>query len=451
MKRKKLFKYLIIIFIALLLFAIIGKRMGIVGQQERKKVSVDKVERRDIIETVTASGKIQPVTEVKITSDVSGEVIELYVQEGDEVKKGDLLAKINPDIYLSTLDRMKATLNSQKANLANMKARLAQVQAQFVNAELSYKRNKQLWDQQAISDAEYDAAKSQYEVAKAEVEAARQSVAGAEYSVESAAAALKEAQENLSKTTVYAPVDGTVSKLLVEKGERVVGTSQFQGTEMMTIADLSQMEVVVSVNENDIIRLELGDTSIIEVDAYLEKEFKGIVTHIANSANTTGLSADQVTNFDVKIRILPQSYQELMDAGKNLNAPFRPGMSATVDIQTEFEYNVLSVPIQAVTTRMDTLKNTNNNDLDHSSNGNQPDSENDNNNDGRKEIVFVFLNDHVEMHEVETGIQDNTYIEIKSGVEEGMEVVTAPYRAVSKQLKNNDQVEKVEKSKLFSD
>jgi HlyD family secretion protein len=407
------------------------------------KVTAEKVEKRTIIEVVSANGKIQPEKDIKISPYISGEVIELYVKEGDQVKAGDLLAKIDPEIYRASYDRSMAMLNSQKAAEANARAQVAQVESQFRNAELSYKRSKTLWDQKVISDADFDAAKSAYEVAKAGQDAANESLKGAQFGVESAQASLKESQENLFKTTITAPNDGTVSKLSVEKGERVTGASQFSaGTEIMRIANLESMEVNVEVNENDIVRVALNDTCLIEVDAYLDKKFKGIVTEISTSANTVGVSADQITNFNVKIRILPSSYREMVDTSSVIRSPFRPGMSATVDIQTETVYNKLSVPIQSVTTRADTSgivkKEDANTEVAESK-------------EEIKEYVFLNKDGKAFMQEVKTGVQDNTYIEITKGLEEGQEVVTGPYRAISKRLKNDDVIKVVDKKDLFAE
>ena len=347
-----------IIFVALgvvviLVLVILAMNKG--KDREGIKVTTEKVQKRTIIEFVSANGKIQPEKDIKISPYISGEVIELAVKEGDQVKKGDLLAKIDPEIYRANYDRMLAMLNSQKAGEANAQARVAQVESQFRNAELSFNRNKTLWEQKVVSDADFDAAKSSYEVARAEKDAAYENLKSAKYGVESADASLKEARENLYKTSIYAPNDGTVSKLSVETGERVMGASQFSaGTEIMRIANLESMEVNVEVNENDIVRVSMYDTCLIEVDAYLDKKFKGIVTEVSTSANTSGVSADQITNFNVKIRILPESYADMIDTSEMIRSPFRPGMSATVDIQTETVYNVLSVPIQSVTTRSDT-------------------------------------------------------------------------------------------------
>ncbi|MCU0369831.1 MAG: efflux RND transporter periplasmic adaptor subunit [Bacteroidales bacterium] len=407
------------------------------------KVTAEKAEKRSVIESVSANGKIQPEKDIKISPYISGEVIELYVKEGDQVKKGDLLAKIDPEIYRANYDRSEAMLNSQKAGEANAQARVAQAEAQFRNAELSFNRSKTLWEQKVVSDAEFDAARSTYEVAKAEKDAAIQNLKSAQFGVESSRASLKEAQENLYKTTITSPSDGTVSKLSVEMGERVTGASQFSaGTEIMRIANLENMEVNVEVNENDIVRVTLNDTCLIEVDAYLDRKFKGIVTEISTSANTVGVSADQITNFNVKIRILPESYRDMVDTASSIRSPFRPGMSATVDIQTETVFNALCVPIQAVTTRTDTTGVVKEEDV----NMEAADSK-----EEVKEYVFLIKEGKAFMQEVKTGIQDNTYIEILSGIEEGQEVITGPYRAISKRLKNDDLVKVVDKKDLYTE
>jgi HlyD family secretion protein len=452
--KKKFYRYLIIGGVVLIIILGIGKKKGWFGKSEVISISTELVANRTIIETVSANGKVQPEVEVKISPDVSGEVTELYVKEGDEVKKGDLLAKINPDIYMSNLDRMVATLNTSKANMMNSQARLIQVEAQYTNAKASFERNEKLWKQQAISASEFDAAKAAFEVAKADVDAAKQTVKASEYGVKSTAASLKEASDNLTKTSIFAPVSGTISKLNIEKGERVVGTSQFAGTEIMRIANLNEMEVNVSVNENDIVRVHLGDTALIEVDAYLNRKFKGVVTEMANSANTTGIIADQVTNFEVKIRIVRESYLDLVST-KNPNlSPFRPGMSATVDIQTKTVNNVLTVPIQAVTTRDDTTNLKEKKPMSEE-NGDENASTDKKKDEKKKsselkEYVFIYSDGKVKMQKVKTGIQDNTYIQILEGLKEKQEIVAAPYRAISKQLKNGDAVKKVDKKDLFS-
>ncbi len=434
MKSKKL-KYIIGGLLLLVVVLIIAKKQGLIGESDLLKVVTEKVEKRSIIESITANGKIQPETEVKISPDVSGEIVALYVKEGDEVKKGQLLLKIKEDIYISYLERARASVNSAKANFANSKARLAQTEASFHQQELAFNRSKKLYKEKAISLSEYENAESAYDIAKADLKAAGESVNSAKFSVKSAEASLKESKENLRKTSIYAPIDGTVSRLNVEKGERVVGTVQMAGTELLRIANLNIMEVKVDVNENDIVSVSLNDTALIEIDAYLKEKFKGIVTEIANSANVQGMSTDQVTNFEVKIRILNSSYNHLIE--ENRPYPFRPGMSATVEIQTKYQSDILTVPIQAVTTRVDSVEND--------STVTDKNIDND-----VKEIVFVYGDGKVSLREVTTGIQDDTYIEITEGLKEDEEVVVAPYSAISRRLKDGKKVEKVDEKELFN-
>jgi len=455
MKRKKIIRIGAIVVIAVLIVLAIGRKKGWFGDSDLIKICTETAAKRTLVETVPANGRIQPEVEVKISPDVSGEIVELYIREGDEVKVGDVLAKVDPEIYISNYERIVAGLNTQKANLSNARARKSQAEAQFINATASYNRNKQLWEKKVISDSDFDAAKSSYEVAKAEVSASKESVSAAEFSVKSSEASVKEARENLTKTTIIAPTDGTIYNLNVEKGERVVGASQFSsGTELMRIANLNKMEVSVEVNENDIVRVALGDTSLIEVDAYLDRDFKGVVTEIANSANTTGLSADQVTNFDVKIRILQESYSDLVPDDNPNISPFRPGMSATVEIQTKTASLVLTVPIQAVTTRADSTgkvrKNSYADESDEDKNKEylKEDKEED---DELSEYVFLYKDGAAILQKVKSGVQDNTYIEILEGLEDGQEVIVGPYRALTKKLKNNDQVTKVSKEDLFKE
>ncbi len=416
MKNNKLLKILIPAVIVLLLVAVIGKKAGLFGKVPALKVAVEKAELRSITETITANGKIQPEKEVKISPDVSGEIVELNVKEGDPVEKGKLLCRIKPDVYISQRDRSVAAISSAKA-------RQSQSEAQFLQAELTYNRNKQLYAQQTISKSDFEASEAQYKVAKSDVDAAR-------YAVISAEASLKEANENLVKTSIYAPISGTVSMLLVELGERVAGTNLMAGTEMMRVADLSRMEAQVQVNENDIVRVKLGDTALISVDAYMDQKFKGVVTELANSAKTTGVSADQVTNFDVKILVLPASYKKLEDEGNKF--PLRPGMSTTVDIRTVTRNNILSVPIQSVTTRTDTTK-----------------AKSASSSDRTRTLVFTSNGKFAFSKDVKTGIQDNSYIEILSGLKEGDEVITAPYSAISKKLADSTMIQVVKKEDLF--
>lgn len=417
MKNNKILKILLPVVVVLLILAVIGKKQGWFGKAAMVKVAVENAETRTIVETITANGKIQPEKEVKLTPDVSGEIVELTVKEGDKVEKGQLLLRIKPDTYISQRDRSMAAISSAKA-------RLHQAEAQFIQAELAFKRNKQLFSEQTISQSDYEQAQATYTVAKAEVDAAK-------FSVISTEASLKEANENLIKTSIYAPMSGTISMLLIELGERVAGTNLMAGTEILRVANLSRMEARVEVNENDIIRVKLGDTAVIEVDAYLDKKFRGIVTEIANSAKTTGISADQVTNFDVKILILPQSYKDLTDEG--IANPFRPGMSATVDIQTQIKDNIITVPIQSVTTRTDSTNFIGKTKMD----------------DEIRTLVFVTDGKYALARDVKTGIQDNSYIEIKSGIESNERVISAPFSAISKKLSDSTLIEILKKEELF--
>ncbi len=418
MKSNKILKILAPLAVVLIIFAVIGKKQGWFGKGVMVKVAVENAELRTIIETITANGKIQPEKEVKISPEVSGEIVELHVNEGDPVVRGQLLLRIKPDVYISQRDRSLAAISSARA-------RLAQAEAQFIQAELSYNRIKQLYDEQTVSKSEFEQAEASYRVSKSEVDAAR-------YSVISTEAALKEADENLTKTSIYAPMTGDVSMLLVELGERVAGTGLMAGTELMRVADLSRMEARVEVNENDIVRVKRGDTAIIRVDAYLDHRFMGVVTEIASSAKTTGLSADQITNFDVRILILPESYKSLTVAGRP--NPLRPGMSTTVDIRTETRADVVAVPIQSVTTRTDTTR------VVVSSTG-----------DDIRTLVFITDGTYALARDVKTGIQDNNYIEILSGIAESDRVISAPFSAISRKLSDSTLVEIVEREDLFSE
>ncbi len=448
---KKLFTVRnIIITLSVLLFLFIAaQKAGIISNDHKTKVITDTVATRNITETVSGSGKIQPVTQVKISSDVSGEITEMLVKEGDMVHKGDLLCRIKQDIYLSNLERMEATVNSSKAGSAQSKARLAQSKAQLINSENLYKRNQKLFDSGVLSQQDFDAAKAQYETAKAEVEAAHEALEAANYNISNAEAGLREAQNNLSRTSIYSPVDGKVSKLNVEKGERVVGTAQMTGTEIMTIANLNEMEVRVDINENDIIHIKINDTAHIEVDAYFDKKFKGIVTEISNSANITGMNTDHVTNFTVNIRILQESYKHLIPPNMPDYSPFRPGMSASVDIETNRVSKVLSIPVEAVTTRNDTTAYGSTKSKRKALSENKKQNKENSKSEKEQEYVFVFNNDKAVLKPVTTGIQDNNYIEIKQGLGLGEEVIIGPYKSVSKLLKNKTPVKKVSKDELF--
>lgn len=433
--KKGLLKYLIGAVIVLIIIAIVGKKKGWFGKPDSISVYVEKPERKTITETINANGKIQPEVEIKISSEVSGEVIELPVKEGNWVEKGALLVRIKPDTYISLKERAIAAVNSANARLAQSKAQLTQ-------SELAFKRSKQLFDQKAISESEFETAKTNYEVAQSELNAAN-------FNVESAQASLKEAEENLRKTSIYSPISGTVSKLNVELGERVLGTIQMAGTEIMRIANLNRMEARISVNENDIVKVNIGDTALIEVDAFIDRKFKGIVTQIANTADVSGTTTDQVTSFEVRTFILEDSYKDLIS--DKLQSPFRPGMSTTVDILTETRKDVLAVPIQAVTVRSDSSK--------VAQAGFQKDGEQKVEQDQSKvksekpkEIVYITKGDTARMVEVKTGIQDNQYIEITEGLTGDEDVVTAPYSAISRRLKDKTIIKKVKtKEDLFKE
>ena len=423
--------YILVGVVAVVLIALIGlKKSGKIGNNDDGKiVEVANADEMTIIETVSATGKIQPEIEVKISSEVSGEVIELPIKEGQQVKKGDLLVKINPDIYVSGVNRTAATLSTTKAGLS-------QADAQVKEAKANYDRNKTLFDKGVISKAEWDRVVSAYEVAVASKQSAY-------YNVASANATLTEARDNLRRTTIYAPADGTISLLSVELGERVLGTQQMAGTEILRVANLNNMEVEVDVNENDIVKISIGDEAKIEVDAYLKKEFKGVVTSISNSASSA-LTADQVTNFKVKVRILKESYEDLLE-GKPANySPFRPGMTATVDIITKRREKVIGVPISAVVIKEDTTSVKKNvmAELEKE----EKEKKGTYKPDQKFECVFVKVGDKAKLRVVKTGIQDDTNIEIISGLKKGEEIITGPYTMVSKDLVSNDKVKTEDKS-----
>jgi HlyD family secretion protein len=448
-RSNRLLLFLGIAVIVLLLVLVIGKKSGWIGGDDLVKVATTKAEKASITESVTANGKIQPEVEVKISSDVSGEIRELYVKEGDSVRAGQLLARIDPELYQSALARTEAALNNSKANLASSRARLLQAEAKLTELEKQFQRNTKLYQEKLLSDAEFETAKSTYVTAKAEVESAKQNISASQFTVQSQEATLKESTKNLSRTEIFAPVNGVVSKLSVEKGERVVGTSQMAGTEMMRIANLNDMEVSVDVNENDIVKVALGDTSLVEVDAYGTRKFKGIVTEIANSATTTSATtSDQVTNFVVKIRILRSSYADLSAQYGTKRNVFRPGMSASVDVQTQSVNDVVTIPIESVTMRdkseLDSTKTEGIAVKRKSTSGSSTKKSND-----EQEMVFVFNDGKVVLRAVKTGIQNDKLIEIKEGLQVGDEVVSAPFSAITRTLKNNTAVKKVAKEELF--
>lgn len=448
----KLKTILIIVGIVIALLAI-GVYSGVIGGDKSEKVTTEKAAGRKVVETVTASGKIQPETEVKLSAEVSGEVTELLVKEGDVVKKGQLLVKVRPDVLKSGYDRAIASNSSQKANVAAAQQMLQQNQANFVNAEATYKRNVELFNKKVISASEFDAAKANYFTAKTNLGRSKEDVTAAKFQLAQTGANVQEASANLAKATIFAPVDGVVSKLSVELGDRILGTIQNAGTEIMRISNLSSMEVNVDVNENDINRVKVGDSASIEVDAFADKKFKGVVTEIASSSKDVGSTTstvDQVTNFNVKVRILAESYSNITGGAKDLPSPFRPGLSATVDIESE-TVNGLSVPIQSVFT----TDKSKSGDKDKKTQDNQEtaDKQKSKLTDKKvKQYVYLYQKDQtVKQAEVTTGIQNDQFIIIKSGLKAGQEVVTGPYSAIQNKLKDGMKVKKVAKDQLFAD
>ncbi len=450
---KKL-KWIIISLIILIVVLVVLKKTGVLGKDEGIKVTAEKVQKRTIVETVNASGKIYPEVEVKLSPDISGEIVELDVAEGDSVKKGEVVAKIYGDIYNTQREQAVAIVNQQKAQLADAKAGLGALEAQLDQAKKTYDMQKQLYDEKVISRNEFNTADAAYKTALANLNAAKQGLIGSEASVQSAEAALQKANKDLSLATLKSPMNGVVSLLSVKKGERVVGSSMMAGTEMMRIADMSKIEVRVDVGENDIPKVRLGDSASIEVDAYNDRKFTGVVTQIASSNNGAATQSDlantstDVTNYKVYIRLNPDSYKDLL--GKNRRFPFRPGMSASADIQTKTHVNVLSIPINAVTTREKNDSTMNNSAMNNPASNDDLSVSNQGDNDLDIVVFVVQADGKVKKQKVKTDIQDINYIEITDGLKEGQEVVTGPYDVVSKTLKDGDKVKVVPKNELFS-
>ncbi len=431
--------------LALIVLAVLTVLVYLKGKSKPKGIQIqtEQVKKRTLNETVSGSGRIFPEKEIKISSDVSGEIVKLYVQEGDSVVTGQILAKIDPEAYESTVERGRASLNNAKAQEAMSKsqiqsavAQMQQIKAQLENAKTIHQRNTKLLEEGVISQVEFDQSFSNLKGLEANLSAAQaskisseESAKGASFNIQSAEATLKELRTSLNRTTIKAPGSGIISSLSVEQGERVVGTIQMTGTELMRIANLNTMEVQVDVSENDILKVSVGQEADVEVDAYLDQKFKGEVTEIANSASNVAsaaqsLNTDQVTNFIVKIRLDANSYRELT---KKIKYPFRPGMSSSVDIYTHQEKDALTIPIQSVTTR----------------NKDEEDKDGD-----IMEVVFIHQADTVAMQEIVTGIQNDEYIHILSGLEDGQDIVSGPYSAISKKLKDGEQVRiKKEKGK----
>ena len=446
MKNNRLLYLLLAIVVVLIAGYAVAKKQGWVGKPTGVEVLVSKAGPSTIVEKVSASGKVQPETEVKISPDVSGEITELYVQEGDSVHKGQLLLRIRPDNYQAQVELQTAQVGTQRANVGQTQARLQQLLANARQTELSYRRNASLYKQKVISQADYQASQAAYNASQEEINSARQQIKAAQSTVSAASASLQEARKNLNKTTIYAPVSGTISKLNVKKGERVLGTIQMTGTEIMRIANLHQMEVRVNVNENDVSNVSIGDSAEVDVDAYSSRDekFRGIVTNIANTAKDA-LTAEAVTEFEVRIRLLPESYRHLVRTVRGRTVvPFRPGMTASVDIITDRKAGVLSVPLAAVTTRSDSanVKPEENKGPRMGGGGTAtavdpvkvPKAE-------IQEVVFVVRDGKAVLTPVKTGISDFQNIEILRGVAAGEQVVSGPFRAVAKSLKDGAHVD----------
>jgi len=439
----------ILIGVAIVLVVMITIKVMAGSSSKEVKVTVEKVATKTIVETVNASGKIYPEVEVKVSPDVSGEITELNVLEGDSVKKGQLLARIYADIYASQKDEASARVTQSQATVANSQAAIDALRAQLAQDVATFNRNKELFDQKVISKAEFEQYETKYKSSQAQYNAGLQNVRGLQAGVSSARTQLGAAYKNLGRTTITAPMDGVISLLNVKKGERVVGTAQMAGTEMMRVANMSSLEVRVDVGENDIVKVSIGDSADVEVDAYNNRKFKGVVTQIASSTNKTGgatASANDVTNYEVHIRLTPSSYADLYDPSQPKKFPFRPGMNASADIKTNIKAGVVAIPITAVAARDDNEENK------KAKKSPTPDETEGSvvADDELKEVVFVLKGDGlVEMRQVKSGIQDINNIEILNGLKAGEQVITAPYNAVTKTLKNGTKVKVVTKDKLF--
>ncbi|MCU0321625.1 MAG: efflux RND transporter periplasmic adaptor subunit [Chitinophagaceae bacterium] len=444
--------WVIVALVAVLLILVGLKKGGVIGKEEGVEVTTEKVVTRTIIETVNASGKVYPEVEVKVSPDISGEIVELTVNEGDSVSRGQVLARIYADILSTQKDQASAIVSQQQAQVSNSVAQLGALRANLAQAEANYNRQKKLYEEKVISKLEYEQAEQAYKSAQANLNAAIEGINGLKAAVKSAEAQLNRANKDVSRTTIVAPMNGVVSLLAVKKGERVVGTAQMAGTEMMRIADMSSFEVRVDVGENDITKVKIGDTALVEVDAYNNRKFKGVVYKIANPQlnSATGVaSSNEVTNYKVHIRLMPESYKDLISSKNRF--PFRPGMTASADIQTKTKRDVVAVALNAVTTR-DSKKESNSSEKSEGEKNDKAPAETSDksSSDDIEEVVFVLQADAtVKKVKVKTDIQDLNHIEILSGLKVGDEVIVGPYNVVSKTLKEGDKVKVVKKDKLF--
>jgi HlyD family secretion protein len=450
---KKLLWTIVSLVVLIVLFVTL-KKTGVIGKEDGLTVSAEKSAMRTIIETVNASGKVYPEIEVKVSPDISGEIVELNVNEGDSVTKGQVLARIYADIYSTQRDQVAAGVNQARAQLANSSASIVGLQATLENAKQVYERQLRLYNDKVTSRQEFEQAQQAYRSAEANFNGAREGLKGTQAAISGAEAQLARANKDLSRTTLVAPMNGIISLLAVKKGERVVGTAQMAGTEMMRVADMRSIEIRVDVGENDIPKVKIGDTAIVEVDAYTNRKFKGLVYKIANpiTAASAAGGSSEVTNYKVHIRLLASSYQDLLVAGNSF--PFRPGMSASADIQTKTKVNVLSVPLNAVTTRdkSEGKAGASAGKEDKKEEAAPASDKKSLETDDTEEVVFVLQKDnHVKKVKVKTDIQDLNYIEIISGIAAGDQVITGPYNIVSKLIKDSSLVKVVSKDKLFED
>jgi HlyD family secretion protein len=441
----------VLIIVGILAVLFVGAKMLGGSSKTGTKITAEKSKKRTIIETVNASGKVYPEVEVKISPDISGEIVELNVQEGDSVKKGQVLARIYADIYSSQRDEAAARVTQSQATVANSEANLNALKAQLDQAKLTYDRYKGLHDEKVISDAEFEQYQTQYRTAQSQYNAAQQNIRSLRAATQSTRTSLEAANKNLGRTVLVSPMNGVISSLSVKKGERVAGNSFALGTEMMRVAEMDVMEVRVDVGENDIVKVSIGDSADIEVEAYNNRKFRGIVTQIASSTKTAQTATGDVTNYEVRIRIDPSSYNDLIDPSKPKKFPFRPGMNASADIKTKRKDNVVSVPIAAVAARVKGSDKSVADEKKEKEKGKDPNAEEVNiSGDELEEVVFVIKQDGtVEKRTVTTGIQDMNFIEITTGLKEGEQIVTAPFDAVNKTMKSGDKVNIVTKDKLF--
>jgi HlyD family secretion protein len=440
----------VLVGIAAVIILLVGlKKAGVIGKETGEEVTSEKVQLRTITESVNASGKIYPEIEVKVSPDISGEIVNLFVEEGDKVTKGQVLAKIYADIYSTQRDQANASVNQFQAQYENIKASLSGLKTSYDNAKTTYDRYKKLLDDKIVSRSEFEQTEQAYRSAESSYLGALQTIKSGAAQIQGVRAQLSRAEKDLARTTITAPMDGIISSMSVKKGERVVGTAQMAGTEMMRVADMKSIEVRVDVGENDITKVKIGDTALVEVDAYNNRKFKGVVYKIANpvTAATAVTASTEVANYKVHIRLEPSSYEDLIK--ENSKFPFRPGMTASADIQTKSKANVISIPLNAVTTRdkegngKDTKVSTKTDDKAAPAATSKEDDLN--------EVVFVLQKDNkVKMVKVKTAIQDLNYIEV-SGLKVGEEVITGPYSTVSKLLKDGTLVKVVAKDKLFEE